>query len=226
MTAEKFVPDRESGLEGARLYRTGDIVLLRQPGLLKYVGRRDQQCKIRGMRVELGEIEGQLRQHPAVRECAVIFVTGQSYEARIVAYVVPATGAVPAARELRLFLRQRLPEYMVPEVFVHLEQLPWSPSGKVDRRRLPPPTLTPEQRVEPYVAPRTPIEAALVEIWEELLRKTRVGVHDNFFELGGHSIPAMRLALRARERFGVDLPFTTLSRLHRRSPVWLMQWRI
>ncbi|HEX2081440.1 MAG TPA: amino acid adenylation domain-containing protein, partial [Longimicrobium sp.] len=186
LTAERFVPDPFASSPGARLYRTGDLARWRGDGALEYLGRLDNQVKVRGFRIELGEIEAVLRRHPSVRDCAVVALADAA-GGRLAAYV--AGGADEAA--LREHLRRTLPEYMVPSAFVALERFPLTPSGKLDRKALPAPDLASAE--EKYVAPRAPVEEVLAEIWAEVLRLERVGVHDSFFDLGGHSLLIMRL---------------------------------
>jgi amino acid adenylation domain-containing protein len=200
LTARKFVPDG-FGLEpGGRLYRTGDLVRWRSDGQIEFLDRIDDQVKVRGYRIELGEVEAALRAVAGVRD-AVAVADG----ARLLAYVV-GEGA-PEASELRGRLRERLPEYMVPSVVMRLEGLPMSPSGKVDRKRLPAPEA---QARGHYVAPRTALEEKLAGMYAELLGLERVGVEENFFELGGHSLLATQLVSRIREAQGVELPLRTL----------------
>jgi amino acid adenylation domain-containing protein len=208
LTAERFIPDafsREPG-SGARLYRTGDRVRRRADGALEYLGRTDQQVKVRGFRIEPGEIEAALRAQPQVREAVAVVREGPQGDPRLVAYVVAGEGASPAAAELRAALRERLPEHMVPGAFVVLESIPLTPNGKVDRRALP----APEAESAAYVAPRTPVEEVLAGIWAELLGTGRVGVEESFFDLGGHSLLATRVVSRARQAFGVEVPLRAL----------------
>jgi amino acid adenylation domain-containing protein len=203
MTAERFVPDAFSVEGGARLYRTGDRARWRTDGTLEFLGRLDGQVKVRGFRIEPGEIEAALLGHEDVRECAVL-MREDAGEQRLVAYVV---GGVEAD-ELREHLRRSLPGYMVPAAFVALEALPLTPNGKLDRKALPAPEYT--AGADRYVAPRTPVEEGLAEIWAEVLRLERVGVEESFFDLGGHSLLATRVVSRVRKRFGVELPLRAL----------------
>ncbi|HYH79590.1 MAG TPA: amino acid adenylation domain-containing protein, partial [Longimicrobium sp.] len=201
-TAERFLPNPHGG-PGSRIYRTGDLARYGVDGTIELLGRIDHQLKIRGFRIEPGEIETALRRHPAIAR-AVAVAWAEGGESRLVAYLVPAEdAAVPAAAELRALLRETLPDYMVPAAFVTLDRLPLSPNGKVDRGQLPAPPAEP-MRAE-YVAPRTPAEAALAEIWAEVLGADGVGADDDFFALGGHSLSAARVAARVRERMGVQL---------------------
>jgi amino acid adenylation domain-containing protein len=201
LTAEKFVPEPFAE-PGARMYRTGDRARWLADGGVMILGRTDHQVKVRGYRVEAGEIEAALRRHPAVRQCLVIVREDVPGDRRLVAYVVGADQAAePAA--LREHLRQSLPEYMVPGAFVRMEGFPKTATGKIDHRTLPVPEYAAEAG---YVAPRTPMEEVLAEVWAEVLGVDRVGAADDFFALGGHSLLIMRLIARLRSDFGVDLP--------------------
>jgi amino acid adenylation domain-containing protein len=204
LTAERFVPDPFSAEGGARLYRTGDRARWRADGAIEYLGRLDDQVKVRGFRIEPGEIESALLAQPGVSAAAVI-VRGEGDEAALVAYVVPAEGAAlpPALREA---LKSRLPDYMVPAAFVPLERIPLTPNGKLDRGALPEPDAAGGEAADGYVAPRTPVEEVLAGIWAEVLRRPRIGATDDFFELGGHSLLVMRLIAHVEDAFGVELP--------------------
>jgi acyl carrier protein len=208
LTAERFIPHPYSQLAGARLYRTGDIGKYRAGGEIEYVGRADYQVKVRGYRIELGEIEAVLRQHEGVREAVVMARQSASGEKQLVAYLVGEGESASTLNQLKLHLKERLPEYMLPTAFVRLDALPLI-EGKVDRKALPAPEQVSLQTarpfVAPFVAPRTQFEEELAAIWQKLLRVERVGVHDNFFELGGHSLIATQLALRVQETFHVSL---------------------
>ncbi|HEX2189470.1 MAG TPA: amino acid adenylation domain-containing protein, partial [Longimicrobiaceae bacterium] len=204
LTAEKFVPDPFGGETGARLYRTGDRVRWRPQGILEYLGRLDEQVKVRGFRIEPGEIEAVLSAHAEVREARVIVWEDAPGEKRLVAYVV---GGVEAD-ELRGHLRRSLPEYMVPAAYVVLEALPLTPNGKLDRKALPAPEYAAD--ADRYVAPRTPVEDVLAGIWAEVLRLERVGVEESFFDLGGHSLLATRVVSRVRAVFAIELPLRAL----------------
>ena len=211
LTAERFVPDPFSGQAGARLYRTGDLVRWLPDGELEFLGRIDDQVKVRGFRIELGEIEAVLTEHPQVRDAVVLAKEiGPEGERRLVGYVVPVDGVEPGGGELRSFLRERLPEYMVPSAFMVLEEFPLTPNGKVDRRALPDPDGARRDLESEYVAPRTEIEAKLAAICSELLGVDKVGVYDNFFDLGGHSLLATQFMSRIREAFGVEVPLRSL----------------
>ena len=205
-TAARFVPDPFAALPGARLYRTGDLGRRGSRGVLEYLSRIDGQIKIRGHRVETGEIEAALLRHPAVRQAVVVVRQDEPGESRLIGYVVPADPTLPLG-ELRAFLRRSLPEAMIPAVFVPLERLPLSPHGKVDRRALPAPERAPEAA---YAAPGNEAEEILAGLWSEVLRVDRVGIHDNFFDLGGHSLLGVRLLSRVRDLFGISLEVRSL----------------
>jgi amino acid adenylation domain-containing protein len=205
-TAERFVPDPWSEAPGGRLYRTGDLARWREDGTLEFLGRLDHQVKIRGVRIELQEIEAVLGEHPAVGQAAAALDPSGS-EPRLVGYVVPReAGDVPAPSKLRRHLLAKLPEPMVPSRFVFLDALPQGPTGKLDRKALPCTVPGEPAREETYVPPRTPTQERLAALWSGLLEVPRVGATDHFFELGGHSLLAARLVARIREHFGVDLP--------------------
>jgi amino acid adenylation domain-containing protein len=209
LTAEKFVPNPFSKEGGARLYRTGDRVRWTAEGDLQYLGRADSQVKVRGFRIEPGEVEAVLGEVPGVREAAVVVREDAAGERMLVAYAgVPAGSGVDAAA-LRAHLRGRLPEFMVPGAIVVLDALPLSPNGKVDRRALPAPDADATASAG-YVAPRTPTEEVLAAIWGQVLRLERVGAGDNFFDVGGHSLRATQVTSRIRDVLGVDLPVRAL----------------
>jgi amino acid adenylation domain-containing protein len=204
LTAERFVPDPLGRAPGARLYRTGDVARFRADGCLDLLGRVDHQVKVRGHRIELGQVEAALLRHPAVRE-AVVVARGERVEDRLlVAYTVARP--VPAAGELRAWLRGILPDAMVPSWFVDLAELPVTSNGKVDRKALPAPDEGATRATRFSETPRTEVQEVLAGIWGDVLKVPGVGLHDDFFELGGHSLLATRVALRVREVFGVALP--------------------
>jgi amino acid adenylation domain-containing protein len=209
-TAARFVPDPFSGVAGARLYRTGDRARYLAAGRLEFVGRVDRQVKLRGYRVELGEVEAALRELAEVREAVVEVRAGGAGNERLVAYVVAAGRAALSLTELRRVLSGRLPDYMLPAAFVLLEAWPVTANGKLDRRALPAPDETRSDLTRTHIAPRTPLEEALAAMWSEVLGLEQVGVQDNFFELGGHSLLAMRIISRLRETFHVELPLRVL----------------
>ncbi|HEU4558931.1 MAG TPA: alpha/beta fold hydrolase, partial [Longimicrobium sp.] len=208
LTAERFVPDPFATAPGARLYRTGDRVWWLADGALEFLGRMDQQVKVRGIRVEPGEVEAALTSHPGVADGVVHARADAGGDMQLVAYLVPAEGAALHASDLRAHLRERLPESMVPSAFVSLNALPLTSSGKVDRGALPAPAAVRGER--PYVAPRDALELRLARLWEEVLGVGAAGVRDDFFDVGGHSLAALRL-LAAVERFtGLRVPMATL----------------
>ncbi len=212
LTADRFLPDPfAAGVAGARLYRTGDLVRWLPSGQLEFLGRTDRQVKVRGFRVELGEIEAALAKHPDVREAAVLAREDQPGERRLVAYVAPYPEREAAAGELRAFLKEHLPEHMVPTAFVTLTGLPLNSSGKVDRRALPAPDASRPALAAEYVAPGTPAEEAVAAIWGEVLGLERVGIHDDFYELGGHSLLLPQVMHRLRRDFEVEVPLRSLA---------------
>jgi acyl-CoA synthetase (AMP-forming)/AMP-acid ligase II/acyl carrier protein len=209
-TAERFLPNPFAEEPGQRMYRTGDVVRYRSNGEIDYLGRGDAQVKLRGFRIELGEIESVLAAHALVSEC-VVAVFGEADEKRLVAYVVGDVAEEDLdSSQLRAYLKERLPEYMIPSVFIFLTELPLTPNGKVNRKALPEPERSGGEVGAGYVAARTPVEEVLCGMWEQVLRVERVGVHDNFFELGGHSLLATQVISQVREAFGVELPLRRL----------------
>lgn len=210
LTAEKFIPHPFSDKPGARLYRTGDLARYLPNGEVEFLGRIDQQVKIRGFRIELGEIEAVLQQHPGVNETVVVAREDVPGDKRLVGYFVPRSHAVPSASELRAFLKEKLPVYMLPSSFVKLQQMPLTPNGKVDRRALPAPSAADLAPARASGKPKDEIEAQLTQIWESVLGTRPIGTQDNFFDLGGHSVLAVRLMNRIAEFFGNELPIATL----------------
>jgi len=204
LTAERFVPDRFNGEPGARLYRTGDLARYLPDGNIEFLGRIDRQVKIRGFRVELGEVEAMLSQHPAVKQVAVVAREDVPGTRRLLAYVVPVQDQGPTSGELRHFLKQKLPEYMVPSAYVVLEVLPLTSSSKVDYRALLISAGTRPTLKQAFVSPRTSAEEVLARIWAEVLKLERVSIHDNFFELGGDSILSLQIVSRANKA-GLEL---------------------
>jgi natural product biosynthesis luciferase-like monooxygenase protein len=205
LTAERFVPDPFSGRAGARLYRTGDLARFREDGVLEFLGRIDHQVKIRGHRIELGEIEATLAEHPGVREAVVMPREDAPGDVRLVGYLIAADPtAPPGPKELREFLRARLPEAMVPSHFVALERFPQTPNRKIDRKALPAPAeaLPAAPAAGAASGPASELERAIAGVWQEVLHVERVGLEDNFFDLGGHSL----LAVKAHRRLGEVLP--------------------
>jgi amino acid adenylation domain-containing protein len=211
LTAQRFVPDPFSDRPGQRLYRSGDLARWRARGELEYLGRSDQQVKVRGFRVELGEIEAELCGHSAVREAVVLAREEALGERRLVAYVVPAREERLSVDELRRFLLDRLPEHMVPAMFVLLATLPLTPNGKVDRAALPVPETARPDLETGYAPPRNITEEILCAIWSQVLHVDQVGIHDNFFVLGGDSILSLRIVALAGER-GLEIALPDLFR--------------
>ena len=207
LTAARFMNAPWSDDPGARLYRTGDLVRCRPDGNLEFLGRMDHQVKMRGFRIELGEIETALAQHPAVHQVMVIVREDRPGDKRIVAYIVPTSGHTPVAHQLRSMVQAKLPEYMIPQVFVCLEALPLTANGKVDRRALPEPDVSRQVSTD-VVAPRTSTEAVLARIWTDVLQQQPISIHDNFFDLGGHSLLAVQVVARVGRALQVDLPIS------------------
>ena len=207
LTAERFLPDRFSGVSGARLYKSGDLARYRSDGTLEYLGRADDQVKIRGYRIELGEIEATLAAEPNVQACAVLAREDEPGNKQLVGYVVSRNGEVPDTEGLRAFLETRLPEYMVPAQFVFLDSLPLTPNGKVDRKALPAPSKASAGEGGP---PQTETEKAVAAVWSELLRVDGIGVQDDFFDLGGQSMTAVGLVARLGAAFDVNVELATL----------------
>jgi amino acid adenylation domain-containing protein len=211
LTAERYLPDPLSDVPGARMYRTGDLGRRRPDGEYDCLGRIDRQVKIRGFRVEPEEVEAALAAHADVAEAAAAARADGVGEPRLVAWVAP--GGVPGT-ELRAFLRQRLPEYMVPSAFVAMDALPRTPNGKIDRLSLPAPEGLERAEGDGYVAPRTPLEEILCGIWAAVLGVPRVGVRDDFFALGGHSLRAVQIVARLRDALGVAVPLPAVFQAH------------
>ncbi|HLL84624.1 MAG TPA: phosphopantetheine-binding protein, partial [Longimicrobium sp.] len=201
MTAERFIPDPYSAAPGAVLYRTGDRARWRGDAALEYLGRADHQLKIRGYRVEPGEVEAVLARHPAVREVAVA-ARGEGAARQLVAYVVPATSGEFPEGELRAAAGEELPEYMVPSLFQTLDALPLTATGKVDRTALPAPSRPRGRAPAPA---RTALERTVAAVWEEVLEREGIGADDHFFEIGGHSLLAVRVQRRLEERLGREV---------------------
>jgi amino acid adenylation domain-containing protein len=218
LTAEKFLPDPYSVEPGGRLYRTGDLGRYLENGNVEFLGRKDHQVKIRGFRVELGEIEAALVEHPKIRQAVVLAREDEPGEKRLVAYVVPDqvveeddSGDKKAGlwiSEVREHLLGKLPEYMVPSAYVQLKRIPLTPNGKIDRKSLPEPDK--DIREQEYVGPRNATEETLCRLWQEVLRRERVGIHENFFNIGGHSLLAVQAISRIKQAFTVEMPLSVL----------------
>ena len=205
LTEERFLKDHFSCQPGSHFYRTGDLARYRDDGNIEYLGRIDHQIKIRGFRVEPGEIEAVLAEHPDVCQSAVVAREFKPGDTRLFAYVVPEHGIQPSPADLRIFLKERLPDHMVPAGFVILPELPLTPNGKVDRSALPEPTQHSEAQRQ-FTEPGTDVELMLAAIWQDVLGVERIGMQDNFFDLGGHSLSAMQIAFRIRQVFNIDFP--------------------
>jgi len=210
LTAEKFIAHPLNSDPKARLYKTGDLARYLPNGDIEFLGRIDHQVKIRGFRIELGEIEAVLRQHPEINDTVVVAREDTPGDKRVVAYFVPANNTALTTAELRAFLKEKLPEYMLPSVFVILKSMPLTPNGKVNRSALPAPDQADLAAQAEFAAPRDAVESRLVQIWEAVLQVAPIGVRDNYFELGGHSLLAVKLMHRIEEAFGKNLPLSTL----------------
>ncbi|HEX7955462.1 MAG TPA: non-ribosomal peptide synthetase, partial [Pyrinomonadaceae bacterium] len=205
LTAEKYVE-----AEGGRWYRSGDRARWLAGGEVEFLGRADEQVKVRGYRVEVGEVEAVLRSHGAVAQAVVMVRAEPAGEQRLVAYVVAAEGAAPTVGELRAHLQARLPEYMIPAAFVFLPELPLTSNGKVDKRALPAPDSARPELAEAYIAPRTEVERIIASVWQEVLKLKEVGLHDNFFDLGGNSLLAIQVHDKLKGQLGRDFPMVEL----------------
>ncbi|MEG3908709.1 amino acid adenylation domain-containing protein [Microcoleus sp. w2-18bC1] len=210
LTDKKFIPNPFSNEPGSRLYKTGDLARYLTDGNIEYLGRIDDQVKVRGFRIELGEIEAALSQHPNLLSVAVVLREDIPSQKSLVAYAVPLQKPAPTVGDLRHFLKERLPDYMVPSAFVTLESLPLTPNGKVDRKLLPAPDLNSLIHKGDFVAPRTPTEELLASIWAMVLEVEKVSINDNFFESGGHSLLATQLLSKVSHTFGLNLPLSKL----------------
>ena len=210
LTAERFIPDPFSSAPGARLYRTGDLARYLPDGNIEFVGRCDDQVKIRGFRIEIGEVEAVLGAHPGLQGVVAVVREDKPGDKRLAAYFVPAEEPAPTGSELRRFLLEKLPEYLIPSSFTQLDALPLTPNGKIDRRALPAPEPSQRELDEDYVAPRTPVEEMLAGIWARVLNLGQVSVYDNFFVIGGHSLLATQVNSRLRDAFRVELPLRNI----------------
>jgi len=208
LTAQSFLPNPFSDVLGARMYKSGDLARYLPDGTIEYLGRSDHQVKIRGLRIELGEIESALAGLASVREVVVLAREDSAGDQRLVAYVVGQDGQVPEASQLQASLSQTLPEYMVPGHYVVLERMPLTSNGKVDRKALPAPDMTRSEAV--YVAPRTPSELAIADIWANMLRIDKVSARDDFFALGGHSMLAVQMVAQLHKRAGIEIELRNL----------------
>ncbi len=209
LTAERFLPDPFSPHPGARMYRTGDLARYLPDGSIEFLGRVDFQVKVRGFRIELEEIEAHLLDHPHIQQAAVVAHATAAGETRLVGYVVPHKGKTIDPPQVRQFLKERLPDYMVPPLILVLEALPLTPSGKVDRKALPAAESLQKERPK-FVAPTSGVEQQVAELWKEILQVDAVGVNDNFFDLGGHSLNVIQLQTRVKEVFHRDIAVVDL----------------
>jgi acyl carrier protein len=210
LTAEKFIHHSFGGEPVRRLYRTGDLARYLADGNIEFLGRIDNQVKLRGYRIELGEVETVLGQHPMVQSSVVVVREDMAGDKRLVAYVVAQSDGSFDIQDVRKYLKQKLPEYMIPSQFVLLDALPLTPNGKVDRDALPAPDQDRPELGNVYEAPRTPMEETLATIWSELLKVEKVGIQDNFFDLGGHSLLATQIVSRIRSTLSVEVPLRCL----------------
>jgi amino acid adenylation domain-containing protein len=215
LTAEKFISNPFSPNPKSRLYKTGDLARYLPDGHIEYLGRIDYQVKLRGFRIELGEIETALLQHPGVKEGVVIVREDTPNENNLVGYIVAETGqdSLQVISQLRRFLKQQLPDFMVPTIFMALEAMPLTPNGKIDRKALPQPDASRPELEANYVAPRTPIEQQIADIWSQVLNVNRVGIHDNFFELGGYSLLVIQVVSRLRQVLQAEILMSNLFEL-------------
>jgi acyl-coenzyme A synthetase/AMP-(fatty) acid ligase/acyl carrier protein len=205
LTSERFLPDPFSPASGSCMYKSGDLARFRTNGLIEFLGRIDHQVKIRGFRIELGEIESVLARHESVRQAVVLVREVQPGNKQLVAYIIPRQETAFSSEVLRGYLRNQLPDYMTPSIFVSIDQLPLTPNGKLDRRRLPEPELN-----DSFVPAHTDAERVVTNIWASVLKVDQVGIRDNFFELGGHSLRATQSVSQMRQVFGMDFPLTLL----------------
>jgi acyl carrier protein len=213
LTKQKFILNPYA--DGERLYKTGDLVKRLEDGEIVYIGRIDNQVKVRGFRIEIGEIEAVLNQFSGIKEAVVILRDDISNEKELVAYLVvdsewSSVGDEELSKEVLLYLRNQLPEYMLPSHFVKLERLPLTPNGKMDRKSLPRPDREARLNAQEYVAPVTEVEKKLSEIWSSVLGIEKVGLHDNFFDLGGNSILVMKLMFRIHHELQQDISMTII----------------
>jgi acyl carrier protein len=211
MTAEKFVPDWISGREGERLYRTGDEVMWNEVGEVEFIGRKDQQVKVRGYRIEMGEIEAALMSMQEIKEAVVVAKQTEGGDKRLIGYVVAEQEEVNR-REVMRQLRERLPEYMVPSGIIVLDEMPLSESGKINRRALPEPDFINLGLEASFIAPRSEMEKKIAEIWQQVLGMEKIGVNDNFFEVGGNSLSILRAQDRLEQVLGHKVLPTELFR--------------
>ncbi len=204
LTSEKFIDFNFNGYN-KKIYRTGDLAKFNGDGVIEFLGRLDHQVKIRGYRIELGEIETVLENHSLIREAVVIAREDIPGDKKLVAYIVSENGSKLSITDMRNFLMEKLPEYMVPSVFVFLTSFPKTPNGKVDRKALPAPEDERPDINKEFVLPKTISEKQLAQIWSEILGNGKIGLYDNFFELGGHSLSAVQAVVKIHQSFNIDL---------------------
>ncbi len=210
MTNDKFLPDPFSGIPGSRMYRTGDLVQQTEAGKLEFLNRVDSQVKIRGFRIELGEIESALAQYPSTTDSVVIVREDTPGDKKLVAYIVKKEKLETDIPELRVYLKTKIPDYMVPSAFVFIDKFPLTPNGKIDRKALPSPQEASPQEVKAYLEPQTDLEKKIAGIWCEVLKNKRIGIDENFFEIGGHSMLAVTLMVKVEKEIGIRLPLASL----------------
>ncbi len=211
LTRAKFLPDPRGGEE--RMYLSGDLGLMLSDGCMFHVGRKDLQVKIRGNRIELGDVETALLSLDVIRDAVVIAASDRAGDRHLVAYVVPAEKSPPSIGALRRAMAALLPDHMIPSRFVLLDAMPLTSSGKLDRHSLPEPEKARPELGKPYAAPRTSVEAILAEIWADVIGVEQIGIHDNFFELGGDSLLATRIVFRILQHFRLEIPLRSLFQL-------------
>ena len=210
LTAASFLPDPFSNVPGARLYRSSDLARYLPDGNIEFLGRVDHQIKLRGFRVELGEIESILNEHAGIQQSVVLAREDSPGDKRLVAYVVASDRAANTVHDLRAYLKEKLPEYMLPSAFVFLNAMPLTANGKLDRNALAAPDPSGQDLEHSFVAPGNPLEETIAQIWADVLKLEKIGMHDNFFDLGGHSLKATQVVSRVREVLRTDLPVRVL----------------
>ena len=212
MTREKFIPNPFCDKPNARLYRTGDLARYLSGGNLEFFGRIDHQVKVRGFRIELEEIEAVLEKHSTVQQAVVIAREDIPGDKRLVAYLITNDQPAPSVSELRNFLKETLPDYMIPSAFTFMTEFPLTPNKKVNRRALPPPDSIRPDLESAYVAPKTEVERTTASIWQKVLKLEKIGVHDNFFDLGGHSLLLVQVQNELQKAFNKDIPIADMFR--------------
>ncbi|MDX1700849.1 MAG: AMP-binding protein, partial [Melioribacteraceae bacterium] len=206
LTAEHFIPDPYSDIPGERLYKTGDLASYKNRDELEFYGRKDNQIKLRGIRIEIEEIESVIMQHPEISLAAVTVEESSNGEKNLVCNYIPESEQALDRFEIQEFLSERIPKYMIPSIFVALKELPVTSIGKIDRKSLPKSSISSDKLKTPYSPPRTSIEEKVSCIVADVLQLERVGIYDNFFELGGHSILAIQFVSKIKKEFGINMP--------------------